>query len=374
MSLKACERCGVIGRPDDDACWSCGRPPRSTAPLPAPDEAKPAGALWPVVLAAMVVGTQFLYALFNAEVVRLRLGFLGALAATAAAGLVFGWRRSWVLSAAFAAGGASAAFYGRFDPAGYAFYWLLLAALPFHVVLRRFGNRLGRLPTLPPRRRRAPSLQDEEDRTFAKLREIEEHRAQLGRSRALLARERDARPLAEVREKLGHADEVLRRQRTRHTAHLWAIEAVRWQHRLAPVVAGLDRPGDPEGRLERLAAAAGEGRRLLHDLERDAETAASEEGKRCLAQLRTLLGRCDEIREAIVVSHALQSIRRIDPAGDRAAALSPQPLESLRADLHPGTSLTAALAAFELEHERLVDDDREARDVQRFVRQLEREG
>ncbi|HEX8363505.1 MAG TPA: hypothetical protein VF613_25520 [Longimicrobium sp.] len=375
MALKPCERCGVIGSPDDPACWSCGRPPRVTEALPA-SSAGEQRRLWPVLVAILFVGLHFLIAALNPEMVRLRLGCAGALGATAAAGLVFGWRRDWVLSTAFAAGGASAAFYGHFQPVGFAVQWLVAAALPFHVILRRSPGRLDRLPTLQGRWKRAPELEDDEERTLAKLREIEAHRARIGRSRALLAGERNAKPLASVRDKLEHADEVLRRQRSRHTAHLWAIEAVRWQHRLAPVVAELGRPGgdDPEQHLERLTAISGQGRRLLHDLERDGQTAASPEGKRCLAQIRSLLARCDEMREAIVVSHALHTIRHIDPTDDaERTALAPEPLESLQTGLHSG-SLTAALAAFELEHERLRDDDRDAEEVARIVRELERDG
>ncbi len=375
MALKPCRRCGVIGRPDDTVCWSCGQPPGDTAPPPAgPANAR---AFWPVLVAIFIVGLQFLIAALNPEMVRLRLGCVGALGTTAAAGLLFGWRRDWVLSTAFAAGGASAALYGHIDPLGYALMWVVAAALPFHFILRGLPGKLHRLPTLRGRWGRAPELEDDEERTLAKLREIEAHRARIGRSRALLARERDAKPLASVREKLGHADEVLLRQRSRHTAHLWAIEAVRWQHRLAPVVEELGRPGgaDPEHRLERLAAVSGEGRHLVHDLESDRLTAASPEGKRCLGQIRSLLARCDEMRESIVVSHALHSIRHIDPTADaeRTAALAPEPLEALQTGLSSG-SLTAALAAFEMEHERLRDDDRDAREVARILRELERGG
>ncbi len=388
MELRPCDSCRVLGRPGDDVCWSCGRPPRApeTSPWPvreAPGKAPPAGRA--AVAAALCLSVQMPFVLAVAELVVLRWAWGGALGAAAAAGFALGWRRPAVLAAAFAAGGAAGAA-AVIAPArflGFALVWAFAVALPFHFVARGFGWRLHRLPSLQGARIKlpalrlsrddAPELREDEERIFARLREIREQHDRLATSRALLNAGRGGGALAEVREKLNHAGEVLQRQRTRQVAGLWEIEVMRWQRRLVPVV---ERHGgaDTAEQMKRLAAARGEGERLLHALKRDKETAASPEGERCLHQLRGLLHGCDELREALVVQDALEAIRGIGPADDprRNAPLSPEPLEALRGP-DSRASLAAALAAFQMEHERLRDDDREARDVARFVRELERD-
>lgn len=149
------------------------------------------------------------------------------------------------------------------------------------------------------------------------------------------------------------------------------ISLVRWQHRLARLTD--DAAGGARGRLERLAAITRDGSALLAGWAADGETAATRDGARCVTHPRELLDRCEGLRQGIVVHEAMLAIRGIEPADNvrRTAALSIEPLESLQTDLGEGGALAAALAELEMEHERLRDDDEDARNVERFLGDLE---
>lgn len=244
-------------------------------------------------------------------------------------------------------------------------------------------------PVFPPAREpepvpfRAPAPQPHADpeldadaaRIHERLRAIDGQRERIDGVQALLEREVGGAALAPVREKLAYAEEVLLKQRARHQARLWAIHLVRWQHALARFVEHATDAtlADAERRLEELAAVVKRGNALLQTWEREPAIAATQEGERCISHLRELLGRCEEVRQGIVVQQAMLAIRGIAPTDDevRSTALSTEPLESLQSELGPNGSLAASLASFEAEHERLREDQETAQDVERFLKQLE---
>lgn len=95
----------------------------------------------------------------------------------------------------------------------------------------------------------------------------------------------------------------------------------------------------------------------------------------CIAQMEAVLARCQEARQALLVEEARLALRGIEPSRDeeRSAALSSEPLENLQADLGAGGSVAHAVARFHAEHERLREDEEVGQDLERFLRQLERE-
>ena len=212
-------------------------------------------------------------------------------------------------------------------------------------------------------------------RIHERLRAIDGQRERIDGVQALLEREVGGAALAPVREKLAYAEDVLLKQRARHEARLWAIDLVRWQHALARFVehAADATLADAERRLQELASVVKSGNALLQTWERQPDIAATQEGERCISHLRELLGRCEEVRQGIVVQQAMLAIRGIAPTDDevRSTALSTEPLESLQSELGPNGSLAASLASFEAEHERLREDQETAQDVERFLKQLE---
>ncbi|HEY0153033.1 MAG TPA: hypothetical protein VGB92_13605, partial [Longimicrobium sp.] len=262
---------------------------------------------------------------------------------------------------------------------------LAMFALP--ILLIRYGLRGGiardgeaEPPPLPiatpePVAPRVPvltGLREDEERIRGRLREIAAQRQRLNAADALLARELDAATRAPVRARLDHARGVLGEQEARHEARLWSISLVHWQHRLAPLAETRARDGaDPRARLDALAAIERDGRALLDRWQANGDAAATHEGERCITHMRDLLERCSELRQQIAVEQAMLALRGINPDEDerRTTALSTEPLESLRT----GRGLAAELAALEMEHARLVEDHDEARDVERFLRELEGE-
>jgi hypothetical protein len=220
-----------------------------------------------------------------------------------------------------------------------------------------------------------PELDADAARIHERLRAIDGQRERIDGVQALLEREVGGAALAPVREKLAYAEEVLLKQRARHEARLWAIDLVRWQHALARFVEHATDAtlADAERRLQELAGVVKSGNALLQTWERQPDIAATQEGERCIGHLRELLGRCEEVRQGIVVQQAMLAIRGIAPTDDevRSTALSTEPLESLQSELGPNGSLAASLASFEAEHERLREDQETAQDVERFLKQLE---
>ncbi|HEY0153932.1 MAG TPA: hypothetical protein VGB92_18110 [Longimicrobium sp.] len=314
-----------------------------------------------------------------------RWGFAGGLACAVLVGLIAGWRRDGLLAAAFWTGGVGAAALAtRWIPIEegtggiFVISWTIFVTAPFWAAIRA----VHRLPGRPHEAgaaepvRGALALENDEDRIIRRLREIEERRRQVRESLSLLDAERQAPALAPVREKLADAEGALRRQRARHVARLWTIEVLQWQHRLEGVLRELDLSWTSvKPRLARLSTEVGAGEKLLRGLEADADAASSFEGERCITQLRAILERCQEVRHALVVQGALQAIQGITPTDDeyRTTAPSGLPPEGLRAALDSAHTLRGALAAFEAEHARLKEDDEEAQDVERFLRELERE-
>lgn len=314
-----------------------------------------------------------------------RWGFAGGLACAVLVGLIAGWRRDGLLAAAFWTGGlGAAALATRWIPIEegtggiFVISWTLFVTAPFWAAIRG----VHRLPGRPHEAgatepvRGALAAGNDEDRLIRRLREIEERRRQVRESLSLLDAERQAPALAPVREKLAFAEGALRRQRARHVARLWTNEVLQWQHRLEGVLRELDLSWTSvKPRLARLSTEVGAGEKLLRGLEADADAAASFEGERCIVQLRAILERCQEVRHALVVQGALQAIQGITPTDDeyRTTAPSGLPPEGLRAALDSAHTLRGALAAFEAEHARLKEDDEEAQDVERFLRELERE-
>ncbi|HYW09863.1 MAG TPA: hypothetical protein VE913_23060 [Longimicrobium sp.] len=236
------------------------------------------------------------------------------------------------------------------------------------------GASLGELASrlAPP----AEGLAGDEDRIRARLREIAVQRERIASVRGMLAREAGSEAMAPVLEKVEYAAGVLHEQELRHEARLWSISLVRWQHSLAEFV---EHTGDPAFdranlRLGQLAAVVARGSGLPRSWEGH-DAAETAEGARCIAHLRSLLDRCETVRQGIVVQQAMLAIREIQPDDDetRSAALSVEPLAALQGELGRDGSLAKSLASFEAEHERLRDDQETARDVERFLRQLERE-
>jgi hypothetical protein len=264
---------------------------------------------------------------------------------------------------------------------GGAFVGLAMFALPILLVLYGLRGGIARdgetepppLAVDTPEPQAAPvlpGLREDEERIRGRLREIAAQRQRLNAADALLARELDAATRAPIRARLDHARGVLGEQEARHEARLWSIDLVHWQHRLAPLAETRDTAGtDPRARLDALAAIERDGRALLDRWRAKADAAASHEGERCITHMRDLLERCSELRQQIAVEQAMLALRGINPDEDerRTTALSAEPLESLRT----GRGLAAELAALEMEHARLVEDHDEARDVERFLRELE---
>jgi hypothetical protein len=268
---------------------------------------------------------------------------------------------------------------------GGAFVGLTMFALPILLILYTLRGGIARdgetePPPLPiatpePVAPRVPvlaGLRDDEERIRGRLREIAAQRQRLNAADALLARELDAATRAPIRARLDHARGVLGEQEARHEARLWSIGLVHWQHRLAPLAETRARDGaDPRARLDALAAIERDGRALLDRWQANGDAAATHEGARCITHMRALLERCSELRQQIAVEQATLALRGITPDEDerRTTALSTEPLESLQT----GRGLAAELAALEMEHARLVEDHDEARDVERFLRELEGE-
>ena len=220
-----------------------------------------------------------------------------------------------------------------------------------------------------------PGLHTGEAEIQARLRDLAEQRERIEAVQALVSAEGESAALATVREKLDYAVRVLDEQKLRCGAQMWVLALVRWQNRLARLTeaaAGATH-GEASRKLAALLDIRREGDALLAGWVADGPTAATREGSRCVAHLRELLGRCEQLRQGIVVREAMLAIRGIAPGDDaeRTAALSIEPLESLQTDLGEGGSLTRALAELELEHERLRDDHGTARDVERFLGELE---
>lgn len=224
---------------------------------------------------------------------------------------------------------------------------------------------------LPP----GAALERDEQRIHARLEEIASQRTRIDSVQMLVEHQKPGRTIALVRDKLGYAKEVLDEQQSRHHAQLWVISLMRWQERLASFTRSAAGAvfGDAGKRLEELAFITGEGEAMLAGWREDDRTAATREGARCVAHMNELLARCEQLREGIVVQEAMLAIRGIDPGDnvERTAALSIEPLESLQMDLGEGGSLARALAELELEHERLREEDQDARDVERFLGDLE---
>lgn len=314
-------------------------------------------------------------------------------------GLAIGWMQpgrrrmrtllavATVTSGAFAANFAPVAAEGSIENfLGGAFVGLTMFALP--IVLILYGVRGGIArdgePEPPPLPVATPApaapqtvpvvagLRDDEERIRARLREIAAQRQRVDAADALLARELDAATRAPIRARLDHARGVLGEQEARHEARLWSIDLVHWQHCLAPLAETRGRAGaDPRARLDALAAIERDGRALLGRWQANGDAAATHEGERCITHMRDLLERCSELRQQIAVEQAMLALRGINPDDDerRTTALSAEPLESLRTR----RGLAAELAALEMEHARLVEDHDEARDVERFLRELEGE-
>jgi hypothetical protein len=221
-----------------------------------------------------------------------------------------------------------------------------------------------------------PGLDADGARIHQRLREIDAQQARIDGVQAMLERELGPAALQPVREKLTYAEGVLQSQRARHEARLWSIDLVRWQQALATFVeqTAESTQADAERRLAELASVVQSGKALLASWERDQRIGTTPEGERCIAHMRDLLARCEEVRQGIVVQQAMLAIRGIAPSEDemRSTALSTEPLESLQTELGPGGSLAASLAGFEAEHERLREDHAAAQDVERFLTQLER--
>lgn len=289
-----------------------------------------------------------------------------------------------VTSGVFAATFAPVAVEGGLENfLGGAFVGLTMFALPIALIL--YGFRGGAAPELVPpplpgpapepvKPHALPELREDEERIRARLREIAAQRQRVDAADALLARELDEGARAPIRAKLDHARGVLGEQEARHEARLWSIDLVHWQHRLVPLAENRHRAGaDPQTRLDMLAAMDRDGRALLRRWQANAGAAATHEGERCIAHMRDLLERCSELRQQIAVEQAMLALRGINPDHDerRTTALSAEPLESLRTSL--GQGLAAEVAALEMEHDRLVEDRDEARDVERFLRELEGE-
>ena len=226
-----------------------------------------------------------------------------------------------------------------------------------------------------PELRPTAALDYDENRIRVRLEEIAKQRHQIESVQQMVRRQKPGAALAVVREKLAHAESVLDGQQSRHHAQLWVISLARWQEQLAQFTRGAVAPvfGSGNSRLEELASITGAGEGLLAEWRADLRTAVTREGARCLSHLQELLGRCAQLQEGIVVQEAMLAIRGIDPTEnvERTAALSIEPLESLQTDLGEGGSLAAALIELELEHERLREDDQDARNVERFLGDLE---
>jgi hypothetical protein len=266
---------------------------------------------------------------------------------------------------------------------GGAFVGLTMFALPIVLILYGLGGGAAREPEPPPlpvatpepvapHAPVLPGLREDEERIRARLREIAAQRQRVDAADALLSRELDAATRAPIRARLDHARGVLGEQEARHEARLWSIDLVHWQHRLAPLAETRGRAGaDPRARLDALAAIERDGKALLSRWRANSDAAATHEGERCITHMRDLLERCSELRQQIAVEQAMLALRGINPDDDerRTTALSTEPLESLRT----GRGLAAELAALEMEHARLVEDHDEARDVERFLRELEGE-
>lgn len=238
----------------------------------------------------------------------------------------------------------------------------------------RAGDALpgtGAAAELPP----SAALDRDEQRVHDRLDEIARQRARIHSVQEMVGRQKPGAALGVVREKLAYAEEVLNEQQSRHHAQLWVISLARWQEQLASFTRGAAAPvfGHANTRLEELASITGEGEALLVEWQADLRTAATREGARCVSHLKELLGRCAQLQEGIVVQEAMLAIRGIDPTEnvERTAALSIEPLESLQTDLGEGGSLATALIELELEHERLREDDQDARNVERFLGDLE---
>ena len=220
----------------------------------------------------------------------------------------------------------------------------------------------------------AAALRTDEARIAERLREIEAQRARIDDVWTMVDGEGRGGALVSVREKLEYAREVLDDQHARHRARLWVIALALWQERLARLTAGNGAAaGIARHRLEALAAIAGDGEGHLRTWEADSRAASTREGSRCIVHMRDLLKRCEGLREGIIVQEAMIALRGIVPADDaeRTALLPTEPLESLQTDLGEGGSLARALAELEMEYERLQDDQDEARDVERFLGELE---
>ncbi|HEX8452303.1 MAG TPA: hypothetical protein VF647_09420 [Longimicrobium sp.] len=263
---------------------------------------------------------------------------------------------------------------------GGAFVGLTMFALPILLVLYGLRGGIARsaegepapLPAAAPdpQTPTLAGLREDEERIRGRLREIAAQRQRLDAADALLARELDAATRAPIRARLDHARGVLGEQEARHEARLWSIALVHWQHRLAPLAETRDTAGtDPRARLDALAAIERDGRALLDRWRANGDAAATHEGERCITHMRDLLERCSELRQQIAVEQAMLALRGISPDEDerRTTALSTEPLESLRTS----RGLAAELAALEMEHARLAEDHDEARDVERFLRELE---
>ncbi|HLL56049.1 MAG TPA: hypothetical protein VK447_20980 [Myxococcaceae bacterium] len=308
-------------------------------------------------------------------------------------------RRLHLLAASMVAGGAGAVVAG--GGAGDFFgimllVWPLAVGLPLVLALHGLqGVRPWKLGRARPEERTAygppvlplsspalaPALEDpgvaaDEARIHQRLREIDAQQARIDGVQAMLERELGPAALQPVREKLDYAEGVLQSQRARHEARLWSIDLVRWQQALAIFVehTAESTQADAERRLAELASVVQSGKALLARWERDQRIGTTPEGERCIAHMRDLLARCEEVRQGIVVQQAMLAIRGIAPGEDemRSTALSTEPLESLQTELGPGGSLAASLAGFEAEHERLREDHAAAQDVERFLTQLER--
>jgi hypothetical protein len=224
---------------------------------------------------------------------------------------------------------------------------------------------------LPP----GAALDRDEQRIHERLNEIASQRTRIHTVQTLVERQKPGATLDSVREKLGYAEEVLDEQQSRHRAQLWMISLMRWQEKLASFTRTASGVvfGNAGKRLEELVSITAEGEAMLTTWREDARTASTREGARSVAHMGELLARCEQLREGIVVQEAMLAIRGIEPTDDveRTAALSIEPLESLQADLGEGGSLAAALIELELEHERLREDDQDARNVERFLGDLE---
>lgn len=381
MALVACGRCGAITNPVHRACWSCDAQRGVATPPPLP-AAKATGSGNGCLIAVMIWLALLLFSSFgHAETAIVRWAFGGAISLMLIVRFGFKLRHWAALGGSFWLGALltvtlvmpKTRYTAEFE--GFMGVWTIIAAAPLAIALalRKEKEEPRETPSRPfmPGPHNPPALAGDEDRIFVRLREIAEQQRRVERARELLRREDTGRTLLQVREKLVETSRMLSRQRSRHVARLHAIEVVRWQQQLADSLA--PKPGEGnEARLERLARNVREGEALRRAIQREPEVAMSFEGERALSQLREVLARCEEVRQAILVEEARQALRGIDLSRDenRTTGLSSQPLESLQAALN-ASSLAAELHLFDAEHDRLREDDETARNVEHFLRELE---